>query len=51
MNDSKSYAKPVDLGEVMTGESVCEARGLFSRWLMHWVLAGRLADAVLDDQG
>jgi NADPH-dependent curcumin reductase CurA len=24
MNDSKSYAKPVDLGEVMTGESVCE---------------------------
>jgi NADPH-dependent curcumin reductase CurA len=24
MNDSKSYAKPVGLGEVMTGESVCE---------------------------
>ena len=24
MNDSKSYAKPVNLGEVMTGESVCE---------------------------
>jgi NADPH-dependent curcumin reductase len=24
MDDRKSYAKPVDLGEVMTGESVCE---------------------------
>jgi len=24
MDDRKSYAKPVGLGEVMTGESVCE---------------------------
>src|SRR5258707_5109589 len=27
MDDRKSYAKPVGLGEVMTGESVCEVIG------------------------
>jgi NADPH-dependent curcumin reductase len=26
MDDAKSYAKPVGIGEVMTGESVCEVR-------------------------
>jgi NADPH-dependent curcumin reductase len=31
MDDRKSYAKPVRLGEVMTGESVCLSRAMKGR--------------------